>query len=67
MLRSGLDPWRFRIKLASTAVQDMNRIPPRHLGAIIEFRYGPLAENPARVGGPLKRDLEGLRSAHRGA
>lgn len=57
----------FRVELASTAVRDMNKIPPRYLGAIIEFVYGPLAENPARVGGRLERDLEGLRSAHRGA
>lgn len=33
--------------------------------AIIEFVYGSLAANPARVGKPLKLDLEGLRSAQR--
>lgn len=57
----------FRVELASTAVRDVNQIPPRYLGAIIEFMYGSLAQKPARVGGQLERDLEGLRSAHRGA
>lgn len=45
----------------------MNRIPPRYLAAIIEFVYGALAENPARVSGRLAGDLQGLRSARRGA
>ena len=34
--------------------------------AAIEFAYGPLAENPARVGHPLRFELEGLHSARRG-
>lgn len=34
--------------------------------AAIEFIYGPLAENPRRVGKPLRFDLAGLYSARRG-
>lgn len=33
--------------------------------AVIEFVYGSLAANPARVGKPLKLDLEELRSPQR--
>ena len=34
--------------------------------AAIEFVYGPLADNPYRVGKPLRFELEGLHSARRG-
>jgi mRNA interferase RelE/StbE len=32
----------------------------------IEFIYGRLASDPARVGRPLRFELEGRHSAHRG-
>ncbi len=32
----------------------------------IEFSYGSLAEDPRRVGKPLRNELEGLHSARRG-
>jgi len=35
--------------------------------AVIEFIYGVLAENPLRVGKPLRDDFAGIHSAHRGA
>ena len=41
-------------------------MPPRVAPAIIEFLYGPLAENPYRVGKPLRDDLAGSYSARRG-
>ena len=34
--------------------------------APFEFSYGPLASNPSRVGRPLRFELEGMHSAHRG-
>jgi mRNA interferase RelE/StbE len=34
--------------------------------AAVEFLYGPLADNPHRVGKPLQLELAGLHSAHRG-
>lgn len=52
--------------MASTAVRDLDAIPPRFAAAILEFIYTVLPENPQRVGKPLGRDLEGSRSAHRG-
>jgi mRNA-degrading endonuclease RelE of RelBE toxin-antitoxin system len=33
---------------------------------VIEFSYGPLADNPRRVRKPLRLDLGGLHSARRG-
>ena len=34
---------------------------------MVEFIFGPLAENLHRVGKPLRFDLEGLHSARRGS
>ncbi len=44
----------------------MSRIREKAATAAIEFIYGGLARNPYRVGRPLRFELEGLRSAHRG-
>jgi mRNA-degrading endonuclease RelE of RelBE toxin-antitoxin system len=35
--------------------------------AAVELIYGALAENPQRVGGPLRFELEGKHIARRGA
>lgn len=42
------------------------RLPEKVATAAVEFVYGSLADNPRRVGKPLKLGLEGLRSARRG-
>ena len=34
--------------------------------ACVEFIFGPLADNPQRVGKPLRGELTGLHSARRG-
>ena len=34
--------------------------------ACVEFIFGPLAQNPRRVGKPLRGELAGLHSARRG-
>jgi mRNA interferase RelE/StbE len=34
--------------------------------AVVEFLYGPLTADPHRLGKPLKRALDSLRSARRG-
>lgn len=41
-------------------------LPEKVATAVIEFVYGPLAENPLRVGKPLRFELEGLHVARRG-
>lgn len=49
-----------------TAKRALTRLPEKTAAAAIEFVYGALAENPSRVGKPLRRELEGLHSARRG-
>jgi mRNA interferase RelE/StbE len=50
----------------ATATRALLRLPERVATAAIEFIYGSLAENPQRVGKPLRFELEGLHSARRG-
>src|SRR3954471_14180765 len=57
---------RYDVRFAATARRDLARIPPRIVPAVVEFDYGALARNPARVGKPLGRELTGLLSARRG-
>lgn len=43
------------------------RLLPKKVGtAVIEIVYGPLADNPHRVGKALRLDFQGLYSARRG-
>lgn len=53
--------------LSSAAIRTEDQLPPRVVPAIVEFLYGPLAENPHRVGKPLRDDFAGIHSAHRGS
>lgn len=57
-----------RIKWAASARREMDQLAednPGVVGAIVEFAYGPLAEQPLRIGKPLRYSLEGLYSARR--
>ena len=56
----------YEVTFSSTAVRDLDRIPPRIASAVIEFAFGDLARNPHRVGKRLERELAGLYSARRG-
>ena len=56
----------FEVVLTSAARRSVGRLPEKVATAVIEFFYGPLAANPARVGRPLRLDLDGLHSARRG-
>lgn len=49
-----------------TAKRALTRLPEKVAAAAMEFIYGSVAENPRRVGKPLRRELEGLHSARRG-
>ena len=42
------------------------RLPEKVATAVVEFLYGSVADNPHRVGKPLKLGLGDLRSARRG-
>ncbi len=49
-----------------TAKRAVLRLPEKVATAVAELIYGPLADNPRRVGKALRFDLEGLHSARRG-
>jgi mRNA-degrading endonuclease RelE of RelBE toxin-antitoxin system len=50
----------------ATAERALRGLPEKVAAAAVEFIYGSLAENPQRVGKPLRFELEGLHSARRG-
>jgi mRNA-degrading endonuclease RelE of RelBE toxin-antitoxin system len=57
----------YRVEMSSSAVRDINGISPRYRAAVIEFVYGPLAEDPEELGGArLHGGLAGSWSACRG-
>ncbi len=49
-----------------TAKRALVRLPEKLAAAVVQFVYGALADNPRRVGKPLRFELEGLHSARRG-
>jgi mRNA-degrading endonuclease RelE of RelBE toxin-antitoxin system len=57
----------YRIELTAAAKRALTDLLPEAVAvACGEFIRGPLAENPQRVGKPLRGRLEGLYSARRG-
>jgi mRNA interferase RelE/StbE len=56
----------FEIHWAAPARRALRRLPEKVATAAVEFIYGPLASSPSRVGRPLRFELEGMHSAHRG-
>jgi mRNA interferase RelE/StbE len=56
----------FEIAWTATSRRALSRLPEKVGTAVVELCYGPLAENPARLGKPLRFELEGLHSARRG-
>lgn len=57
----------YEITWKSGASRDMDRLPLAVASAAVEFIYGPLAQNPHRVGKPLRFELAGKHSARRGS
>lgn len=55
------------IRISARAERDLLRIPEKIGAACLEFIFGPLVENPHRLGGELSGRLAGLRSARRGS
>ncbi|MBX8690607.1 addiction module toxin RelE [Mycobacterium vulneris] len=60
------DSDNYTTRFTATARRDLDKLPPRILGAVIEFAFGDLAREPRRVGKPLGRELTGQHSARRG-
>lgn len=56
----------YQIRLTARAARDLQRLPEKIATACVEFIFGPLVENPRRVGKPLRDELVGLHSARRG-
>lgn len=56
----------FDIIWMPTAKRALVRLPEKVAAAAVEFIYGPLAQNPRRLGKALRFELAGLHSARRG-
>ena len=55
------------IEFSATARRDLRALPEKIATACVEFIYGPLSENPHRVGKPLLGPLLEQHSARRGS
>jgi len=57
----------YRVQVARIAARQLaEHLPEAVAAACVEFLYGPLAENPERVGAPLRKPFEGYWRARRG-
>lgn len=58
---------RHTVILSPSAKRAIERdLPEAVAAAVVDFLYGALAEDPYRVGKPLRLELEGYWSARRG-
>ena len=57
----------YTVRISARAERDLLRLPDKVGAACVEFNFGPLADEPLRLGGPLTGQLAGLRSARRGS
>lgn len=55
------------VRISDRTERDLLRLPEKIGAACSEFIFGPLAEQPLRVGGQLTGEVAGLRSARRGS
>lgn len=56
-----------QIRVSARAERDLANLPEKIASACVEFIFGPLADNPHRLGTTLHGQLAGLRSARRGS
>jgi mRNA-degrading endonuclease RelE of RelBE toxin-antitoxin system len=56
----------YQVRITARADRDLQRLPEKIATACVEFIFGPLADDPNRVGKPLRDELVGLHSARRG-
>ncbi|MGH3907259.1 MAG: type II toxin-antitoxin system RelE family toxin [Pseudonocardiaceae bacterium] len=54
------------VRISARAERDLIRLPEKIGAACLAFIFGPLAEDPYRLGGALRGRLTGLHSARRG-
>lgn len=56
----------YEVEWTTSALRSHEQLPEKTATAVVELVFGPLAENPRRVGHELRFELEGKRSARRG-
>jgi mRNA interferase RelE/StbE len=56
----------YEVEITSEGLRHLNQLPDKVRQAALDSIFGPVAENPQRLGNPLMGELEGLRSARRG-
>lgn len=57
----------FRVVVARSAARRLaEQLPEAVAAACVEFIFGPLADDPHRVGAPLRKPFEGQWRARRG-
>lgn len=57
----------YEVRLSRAARRDLGQLPEKVRKAALAFIYGALAENPQRVGAPLRAPFEGQHKAVRGS
>ena len=57
----------YGVRISARAERDLVRLPDKIGAACMTFIFGPLAERPYRLGGELRGQFVGLRSARRGS
>jgi mRNA interferase RelE/StbE len=55
-----------KIELRPPARRSLDRLPAKAFDAVVAFIAGPLADNPLRVGKPLRHEFVGTYSARVG-
>jgi len=56
----------YEVEITPEGLRHLNRLPAKVREASLAAIFGPIAENPRRLGKPLLGELEGLHSARRG-
>lgn len=56
----------YEVEITPEGLRHLNRLPIRVRDAALTSIFGPIAENPQRLGKPLVGELDGLYSARRG-
>jgi len=56
----------YEIEITAEGLRHLNKLPDKVRHAALESIFGPISDNPNRLGKPLVGELEGLRSARRG-
>lgn len=56
----------YEVEITPEGLRHLNRLPDKVRDAALAAIFGPITENPQRLGKPLVGELEGLRSTRRG-